>query len=291
MKSDEELLQEFSDMSVVVGADPAYVQGGGGNTSLKLDSRRMVIKASGWRLGQVTPSLGYTVVDYVAMRRYLLQLAAGMTELTEDKPITDFVLQPQNFRPSMETGFHALLGSAVLHSHSVYANVLTCAMGGQAIVGQMFPQSLWIDYVTPGMDLSLTIQQALQNEKREMRLIFLRNHGIIISGDNSTECTVTHQVVNEQIRRHLDLPIFNLQEVLPLPESRLEQYLFPDQVIYLSSKKESPDSLALRETVAAYSYIVQQIERLKWVPNYLQNEDVQALLGLESENYRKTQIT
>ena len=49
---------------------PAYVQGGGGNTSVKFDGRLMAIKASGYTLGEITEEKGYVTVDYEMIRRY-----------------------------------------------------------------------------------------------------------------------------------------------------------------------------------------------------------------------------
>ena len=53
-------------MSAAAGARCDYVQGGGGNTSVKLDGL-MAIKASGYRLSQVTSRGGYAVLDLSAL--------------------------------------------------------------------------------------------------------------------------------------------------------------------------------------------------------------------------------
>ena len=46
-------LGAFADLSNRIGARPDYVQGGGGNTSVKLDGGLMAVKASGFRLSDV----------------------------------------------------------------------------------------------------------------------------------------------------------------------------------------------------------------------------------------------
>ena len=48
-------LSDFSRLSRDVGARRDFVQGGGGNTSVKLDDRLMAVKASGFCLGDVLP--------------------------------------------------------------------------------------------------------------------------------------------------------------------------------------------------------------------------------------------
>ena len=49
---------------------PEYVQGGGGNTSVKFDECIMAIKASGYTLGEITAEKGYVTVDFTKIRRY-----------------------------------------------------------------------------------------------------------------------------------------------------------------------------------------------------------------------------
>ena len=55
-------LKELARISQEVGKHPDFVQGGGGNTSAKLDDRYMAVKASGYRLDQVTEQDGYVIV-------------------------------------------------------------------------------------------------------------------------------------------------------------------------------------------------------------------------------------
>ena len=52
------LLTRFARMSAAVGARNDYVQGGGGNTSVKLPGGLMAIKASGYCLSDVTAGGG-----------------------------------------------------------------------------------------------------------------------------------------------------------------------------------------------------------------------------------------
>ena len=122
-------LSGFVRMSRYLGEQPAYAQGGGGNTSAKLTDRRMIVKASGLTLASVTETGGFAEVDFVTIRDYL-------HEPSEDEDAFNAAVNATNradgFRPSMETGFHAILDGYVLHSHSVYANVLNCAVEGSA---------------------------------------------------------------------------------------------------------------------------------------------------------------
>ena len=50
------LLEAFAKVSGIAGARADYVQGGGGNTSVKLGGGLMAIKASGFCLSDITPT-------------------------------------------------------------------------------------------------------------------------------------------------------------------------------------------------------------------------------------------
>ena len=54
----------FSEFSKKIGDRIDYVQGGGGNTSYKVDDQTMLIKASGYYLNQVKEQDGYAVLNY-----------------------------------------------------------------------------------------------------------------------------------------------------------------------------------------------------------------------------------
>ena len=95
------MLSELARMSQTVGERNDYVQGGGGNTSVKLDNGLMAVKASGIRLAQVTETDGFAVVEVETLK--------DVTSEQGYKPA----------RPSVEAGFHALLGKFVLHTHPV----------------------------------------------------------------------------------------------------------------------------------------------------------------------------
>ena len=64
------LLADFARLSQTAGARPDYVQGGGGNTSVKLADGLMAIKASGYCLKDIYVDMAYAVVDAQALRTF-----------------------------------------------------------------------------------------------------------------------------------------------------------------------------------------------------------------------------
>ena len=122
------LLKALADLSVIIGNEVAYVQGGGGNTSVKLSSTEMAIKASGSNLKNMTIDNGYSIVDYRKLNFFL------DSDMIEEDSFSEKVISfrtSTNNRPSIETGFHSFLGKYVIHTHSAYVNALTCASKGE----------------------------------------------------------------------------------------------------------------------------------------------------------------
>ena len=90
-------------------------------------------------------------------------------------------------RPSVEAGFHSLLDRFVAHSHSVYANLATCAEDGRAVVARALEGAdyTWgfVPYTDPGARLTFSIRDELARVEKETgkrpAVIFMQNHGLI----------------------------------------------------------------------------------------------------------------
>ena len=264
-----------------IGKKIAYFQGGGGNISVKIDDTRMAIKASGYRLQDMTLEQGYSVVDYQRIRLFLCQPKSD--EDTFMQKINSFVIATNN-RPSMESGFHACLARYVIHTHSIYANLLTCAKEGKQIAQQLFGNMIWIDYVTPGQDLTFAIKRSAVGDRS---IFFLQNHGLVISNDSLEDTLDLHESVNQQIRDFFELPakisltrkpVFDLEFIK-------ENILFPDQVIYLMADKTG--TKAAEETLFAYNFLLATMAKKKLVANFISPAEKKKLLNMESEKYRQ----
>ena len=96
----------------------------------------MAIKASGYCLKDIEKDTGYAVLDGNALRKFYREHNA---EEFEDCEAAGAQCTKENIRvieglpalrPSVEAGFHSILKTFVLHTHSVYANLAACAVGG-----------------------------------------------------------------------------------------------------------------------------------------------------------------
>ncbi|MEG1812796.1 MAG: class II aldolase/adducin family protein [Clostridia bacterium] len=258
-------LDDFSRMSGQVGARTDYVQGGGGNTSVKLSSGEMCIKASGYRLSDITPSHAYAVLNLDMIRDFYLSSDAADFEDVEKagsavvKRAAVAVEGLDALRPSVEAGFHALLKRYVIHSHSIYANLAACAAECEAIceaaLGAMPVPYAVVDYCNPGARLTFSIRAAI--EARNPQVIIMRNHGLIATADCAEECLALHEQANACLQTYFgvtaqDFPVPAITQVGDgefesatksliarlksgqFPSSLfLEKPLYPDQLVFL----------------------------------------------------------
>lgn len=213
VKHNRDRLSEYSRMSKVSGGRVDYVQGGGGNTSVKLDERLMAIKASGFCLKDIEVDKAYAVIDYAALRRFYYENEPGAFEDVEKagsdqaKAATQRIDGLEALRPSVEAGFHSLLDTYVSHTHSVYANFAACCANGCEIVRRALSGAdyTWgfVDYVNPGSRLTFSIRDEVRRVSEQTgqkpAVIFMQSHGLIVHADNPDMVLRIQDEVNERV--------------------------------------------------------------------------------------------
>lgn len=285
-------IQDLVFMSHAIGNDPAYVQGGGGNTSIKNNSH-MAIKASGSLLKNMDSEKGYSIVDHNAIKSYLNK--PDIDEEAFTKKIKSFVVDKKENRPSIETGFHAMLERCVIHTHSIYANLITCSSQGSALSKKLFPESIWIEYATPGRDLTLAIHHALPEKCPDKMIVFLQNHGLIVSAHTARDSVDLHEEVNDVIKDYYDIEAEQYTNK-DFTESDAninfvrQHVLFPDQVVYTSASKAILNTEAAKETLWAYRYILKVLQEKGDSPHFLPDSETLKLLNMESEKFRQKEL-
>ncbi len=269
------------------GSRQDLTQGGGGNVSVKLDKELMLVKASGLRLKDVSPVSGYALVNYGNIRRRIAAGIGGETEFTEF--IRSQALPVKGVKPatpSIETGFHALLNTVVVHTHSVYANILNMSEEGHGLGRELFPDAEFVPYRSPGPQLCSAISE--RADARSQQVFFLANHGLVVAHSGVDGALELNENVNETIRRRLSLPAFPLPEpgaVLSAHNAAalarygkdfiLENVLSPDQALYCG-----PEALdgrgemeAVNEVLTALFYILDAIKAAGLTPKFLTVEE------------------
>ncbi len=211
--------EELVLISKYAGTRPEYVQGGGGNVSVKFDGRLMAIKASGYTIAEITPEKGYVTVDYERIKEYYntVDSSAGndfeKESLAVNMGSAVLIDGMEVKRPSVEVGFHSFLSRCVIHTHSIYANLLCCSEEGRNIAKKILADCgltyLFIPYIDPGYRLTLAVRQGiLEFESQFGRMpdvVFLDNHGIIVHNKEAGQAVLIHEEINSIIKKYFSL--------------------------------------------------------------------------------------
>ncbi len=187
---------EFISLSGEIGVQPLLVQGPGGNTSVKIDGQ-MWIKASGTELAEALDKNIFVAVDP----------AKAMLELdgAGDGSCRSALIDPDGgLRPSIETTFHAMFDHKfVFHFHSVATICHAIAVEGRNSLAEKLSGLQWVSapYRKPGIPLSRAIRESVG--ARDIQVVVLDNHGIIIVGNTIDE---VRELIDD-VEQRLDLPI------------------------------------------------------------------------------------
>ena len=188
-------LGEITYGSRLVGADPALVLHGGGNTSIKGHSTdawgepipTLWVKGSGWDLATIEPP-GFAPLRLEPVRRL-----AQLPELSDTEMVNQLrigLLDASAPNPSVEAILHALLPHrAVLHSHADAVLALTNTADGDAKVRELWgDRVVVVPYVMPGFDLAQRCADEWQAQAHDRtEAMVLLNHGIFTFGETTRQ--------------------------------------------------------------------------------------------------------
>jgi rhamnose utilization protein RhaD (predicted bifunctional aldolase and dehydrogenase) len=201
LTSMDKALADLIRISNITGKDPALIQGGGGNTSVKTsDGRFMYIKASGTELKDMDTHAGWCRLRLAPVLAIIKDKSIAIlgVQARETKVVKRLLLAcdgkaSAGTRPSIEAHLHAMLGKCVIHLHPVAVLSFACAQNGKAELEKLFKNfefslpPLWVPYAHPGFTLAKKIAKLVvdyQNQfGRKPVVLFLQKHGLIISAD------------------------------------------------------------------------------------------------------------
>ena len=189
-------------LSKYAGMREDIIQAGGGNTSVKINDETMFIKSSGYQLSEMEENVGYSKVNYKKIVDYFKSHLE--IKRSDEKELLENTLI-QGKRPSIETFLHSITEKYTLHTHPLLINVFTSRKNGMKELKSMFPNSLIIDYQTPGIFLAKEFFDKfskLENPQKA-NIVFLKNHGLIVSGKNMDEVIELHESILETLENKL----------------------------------------------------------------------------------------
>lgn len=207
---DEKKSMELSYISKCTGQCESLVQAGGGNTSVKLDNKYMLIKASGYQLSEITANSGYSIVDYNKISEAFEE---GIDDSDEQIILKKALCKGK--KPSIETFLHSVTKAYTIHSHPLGVNILTAIEGGMDQLKKMFPEAICVDYATPGIKLAKKYYNAVK-ESDIIDIVFLKNHGLIVSADSPEQVLDLQEKVVTTVDRYLGIDDGNISENIRL---------------------------------------------------------------------------
>ncbi|HET8618355.1 MAG TPA: SDR family oxidoreductase [Acidimicrobiales bacterium] len=190
--------------SRLLGADPALVLAGGGNSSVKTEERDLFgepvavlhVKGSGWDMATIGRA------GFAPLRLDRVAMLATLDELDDGRMAGELRaagLDPRAPAPSVESILHALLPPRfVLHSHADAVLALTDTPGGVALAEETFgPDVLVVPYVMPGFALAKLCAERLAAAAGGPAVtgLVLARHGLFTFDDDARGA----------YERHLDL--------------------------------------------------------------------------------------
>lgn len=179
--------------SRLLGAEPALVLHGGGNTSVKgfctnvLGERleALFIKASGLDLAAIEPE-GHVAVDLAYLRR--LRAVAELSDLEIANELRAHLFDPRAPTPSIETPVHAFVSQRFVdHTHADAILALTNQPDGERHVRAALGEGVVVlPYVVAGFRLSKVVADAYEANPAAQGMIWMR-HGITTWGETARE--------------------------------------------------------------------------------------------------------
>lgn len=296
--------KKFIELSRILGQKQDFIQGSGGNVSIKTGDGKMFIKASGWRLSDISENNGLAEVNLSEIK------SCGAIVATSGP------------KPSMEIIFHSFLDKFVIHTHSVYANIIACSLNGKLLwekISKDFNlKAAWVDYNSPGEYLALAVKKTINQYKKKKHneipeVILMQNHGLIVSGKKLDRVFGLHNQIQEIIKQRLNLSLFpkNLDDFLKKIIKNNNDFivnfskniLFPDQAVFCGNiykkisinkktgnliyKAREKEALAIKENLAAWAYVVDCAKNCGLILKFLSLKDVDYVKNMKNEKYRQ----
>ncbi len=179
--------------SRLLGAEPALVLHGGGNTSLKgvhenpLGEKvpSLFVKASGYDLASIVPE-GLPGTDLAWLRR--LRALPALSDEAMVNELRGALFDAAAATPSIETLLHAWLPARVVdHTHADAILALSNREDGLACLREALgDDAILLPYVKPGFDLAKAAADAADTQ-RGARAMVLLQHGVFTWGETARE--------------------------------------------------------------------------------------------------------
>jgi len=255
-------LKQLIEVSRFYGANKDFVIAGGGNTSYK-DDQTIWIKASGEPLAELTEDglveLNREKLHQLSSKEYSDEPMKREEQVKSD--LLSSIIDPsRNKRPSVETSLHEMIGYRfVVHLHPTMINGIMCSRNARNIINQLFgSEVLFVPYTDPGYTLfkklETEIKEFRNSRKCDPKIIYLENHGIFVSANNTEEIKALYDEIIRKTADHLK----PLPAIEQLPFNSLMHNVLPVLRMILSDDK--PKVIRYRNNTLISEYCSSQKE-------------------------------
>lgn len=276
---------ELLSISLQLGRNPFWVQGPGGNTSVKMPGGKIIVKASGSELKNVSAENGFARCNVPAVNAQLKVIAGLSTHLEREVAYSDAVEKANLFpdrdkRPSMELGIHTLLPQKfVLHFHSPCA-LLACRAAGEDDIETPLRQSGFqvfkLSFVLPGYSLAAAILNLSLPNRTAPTVIFLQNHGVVVACDDDVHNVLGRYRAWEKYFWNLRNPPFDYEATTQ------REILYGFACTHeCDSQPLYPDSIILEKRVRGVCALQNKNSRVLNLQNAAQDEGAADLAAVE----------
>ena len=201
-------IRDLVEISKYAGERFDLVQAGGGNSSVKFENGEMLIKASGFLLSDVNVNSGYSrvftqkIASIVKDENIVNEKDKRTRESLTSTLVKDATIDTKN-RPSIET----LLHKYTLHTHPIVVNMITIQKNYKEILKGIFKDEkiAFVKYQTPGIELALALDDELTKFDEIPNIIFLQNHGLIITSSYKKDIKKLTEYVLEKIENYFKI--------------------------------------------------------------------------------------
>lgn len=244
-------MQDFIQISKYAGMRNDLAQAGGGNTSMKADDQVMLVKSSGVQLADVSEENGYAKVDYRLIVEYFQENVKEGDESVFTEEAGKALLaraQIEGGRASIETFLHAVTGKYTLHSHPTLVDILTARAGGMDVLRTLFPEAVFVPYRKPGAALAEAYYKQYRQKQAQGAdgsVIFLANHGLVVSGDSAQRVIEGTEEVLRKIAAYLQISYDAYPNATKLWRAFADIPGLSDKIVYLAENRFlTPDGAA-----------------------------------------------
>ena len=176
----------FKNMCSYCGERFDLVQAGGGNISFKTDNT-LFVKSSGCNLTDIDIHKNYVGVKYKNIihdiNNIIKTTDKKQLEKYSSKIVNDNILFLKKYKPSIETTMHCITKKYTVHIHPLAFSSICGLSDCKELINKHFNDVCFIDYVTPGISVTQQLMDKYTNEN----IIFLKNHGIVVTSDDPNE--------------------------------------------------------------------------------------------------------